>query len=441
MPPLKQFLSESHSVIRSSSMLFFMRAAGALIAFVTQIVIARFFGAEELGQFLLMLALANIIANIIPLGYQVMGSYFISAYRFRAERSQLQAFLHRAYKRVLFCGIASLLAGCLLIFIGNFFLSTKVLALVTFALILAPAMAIIFMNGSVLIGIKEPVIGSLPDMLFRPLTFLTVVVILAIFGQSHILGSSFWIAVVIIWLIAIGHFVLVDHNLPAFPKSLPKPDPNEIQKWRRFALPWLLIALVTEFILDLDILLLGSLLSADELAVFGVCLRLFAIFGFAVNAIYIIVLPEMFSAGIKNNETGFQQQLALANTLASMAACFCLLSAIFLGDPILNIFGEEFLIGRPVLIILMIAMIIRTVFGPAHIVLSLHDYPYAALPILLFGLSILLAGNFILVPVYGLLGAATALLLSYACWSIALWHLTRVKTGQDISLFATLIRG
>ena len=83
---------------------------------------------------------------------------------------------------------------------------------------------------------------------------------------------------------------------------------------------------------------------------------------------------------------------------------------------------------------------VRSVFGPAALVLSVHDRPYASLPAIGLGIVTLIFGNLTLVPHFGLMGAALAALLSITVWSGAMW-LTVLKGAKvDVSILARLKR-
>ena len=71
--------------------------------------------------------------------------------------------------------------------------------------------------------------------------------------------------------------------------------------------------------------------------------------------------------------------------------------------------------------VLCLALCVRSLFGPAALVLSIHDRPYATLPAIGLGLGILVGANLLLAPAHGLMGAAVAALAAQTFWSAAMW--------------------
>ena len=205
-------------------------------------------------------------------------------------------------------------------------------------------------------------------------------------------------------------------------------------------MPWMLIALATDFFFDIDLLLLAGYLSREELAIFGVCTRVFSLVSFGVAAVYAVTLPDMFESEAMSDREGFHRKIGDANIVATGLAVVLFLLMTIGGPFALMLFGPAFLIGAAPLAVLCLALVVRSALGPASLVLSIHDRPYASLPAIGLGLATLVLGNLVLVPMFGLMGAAGAALLSISVWSGALWFTAYKLAGVDVSIFARLRR-
>ena len=80
------------------------------------------------------------------------------------------------------------------------------------------------------------------------------------------------------------------------------------------------------------------------------------------------------------------------------------------------------------------------VWSPDGGTLLLEGQPYASLPAVGASLAMLVVSNFVLVPSFGLTGAALAALLGMATWSGVLWFTALKVAGVDVSLRARLAR-
>lgn len=427
MTPIRQRL------LSQSSIIFAGRLFGAGLVFLAQAAIARLWGAEILGEYLLVIAAVNILAVMMPLGFETIGTYFAAEYRAKGEGRLLRGFLLRAYGHVA--------ATSLLLFAGGYqfahLLGEAGMVLMIHWLptcLMASAFALVLVNGALMVGLKRPYAGFFAESLFRPMVVIGAV---PIAGMALTPATAFdeliWIIALGFAAIAIVHTLYVVATVRQIPTEVPA-RPREAARWWRFALPWVVIALATDFFFDLDLLLLSGLLSREELAIFGVCTRIFGLISFGVVAVYAVNLPDMFESEAVSDRSGFHRKVGDANFVASILA-IVLFCGVAVGAPLaLMLFGPEFAAGALPLTVLSVAMLIRALLGPAALVLSIHDRPYATLPAIALGMATLVAANLLLVPRFGLMGAAVAAVVAQTVWSAALWFTALRLAKVDVSI-------
>jgi O-antigen/teichoic acid export membrane protein len=215
---------------------------------------------------------------------------------------------------------------------------------------------------------------------------------------------------------------------------------GESRRWWRFALPWVLVSLATDFFFDIDLLLLSGHLSTADLAIFGVCTRMFSLISFGVAAVYAVTLPDIFESEANADRAGFNRKLGDANVVAVLISLAMLVIMTLAAPLALTLFGPAFLAGAAPMSVLCLALVVRSVFGPATVVLSMRDRPYASLPSIALGMATLVIANLVLVPPFGLMGAAFSALLSISIWNVALWLTALHAAGIDVSIFARIRR-
>ncbi|MHB1111155.1 MAG: lipopolysaccharide biosynthesis protein [Devosia sp.] len=426
-----------HRLLSQSTIIFGGRLFGAGLIFLAQAAIARFWGASILGEYLLVIAAVNIIAVVMPLGFETIGTYFAAEYRAKGEGRLLRGFLLRAYGHVV--------ATALLLFFGGYQFAyllgeagRVLMAHWLATCVMAFAFALVLVNGALMVGLKRPYAGFFAESLFRPMLVIGAVPIAAMAATpAAAFDGLIWIIAVGFLVIAIVHSIYVIVAVRQIPTQLPA-RPCEARRWWRFALPWVIIALATDFFFDLDLLLLSGLLSREELAIFGICTRIFGLISFGVVAVYAVNLPDMFESEAVSDRGGFHRKVGDANLVASILA-IVLFCGVAVGAPLaLMLFGPDFAVGALPLTILSLAVLIRALLGPAALVLSIHDRPYATLPAIALGMGTLVIANLVLVPRFGLMGAACAAVLAQTIWSAALWF-TALKTAKvDVSIVPRL---
>lgn len=423
-----------------STVIFGARLGGAGLVFLVQAMMARFWGAELLGQYLVIMAVVNLVGVVMPMGFQTIGTYFAAEYRAKGERRQLLQFVRRAYGHVAVAAAVLLVLGYPALGLLGEGAAPIALHFVPVWL-LAVSAALVFVNGGLLIGLKRPFAGFFADAIFRPLILIAGFLIGAVLTAPPLAFSiMMWSAALVYFAVVLVQFYLVIVALRDVP-DLVAPRAHEPSRWWRFALPWVLIALAGDFFFDIDLLLLSSHLSHEELAVFGVCTRIFSLMAFGVSAVYAVTLPDMFESEAKADRSGFIRKVGDANLVATVLSLL-LLVIIGIGGPFaLMVFGPKFSGGAVPLMILGGALLVRSAMGPASLVLSIHDRPYASLPAVGLGMLALVAGNYLLVPPFGLTGAALAALIAISFWSIMLWWVALTTAKVDVSILQKFKRG
>lgn len=420
-------------LLSQSSVIFGARLFGAGLIFLTQAFIARLWGADLLGEFLIVVASVNLISVAMPLGFHTVGTYFAAEYRARGDKGQLSAFLLRAYMHVVGTFLGVLVVGPWLLDMlgqGN---GTVARHFVPVAL-LALGTAIVYVNSALLIGLKRPFAGFFADTLLRPMIVLAAfLLVMAAGAPAEGFATMLWIVGSGYVAVSLIQFVFVISSLRNVEELTPMQKVDSA-RWWRFALPWVLISISTDFFFDIDLLLLSHSLSHEDLAIFGVCTRIFSLASFGVAAVYAVTLPDMFESEAQADRAGFHRKVGEANMVASVIALALFIILLIAAPFALMLFGPAFVAGATPLAILCLGLVVRSVFGPASLVLSIHDRPWASLPAIGIGMGCLALGNWLLVPPLGLLGAALSALIATTVWSFGLWLIALHTAKVDVSI-------
>lgn len=416
-----------------STIIFGTRLGGAGLIFLVQALIARIWGAELLGEYLVIIATVNLIAVVMPLGFHTVGTYFAAEYRARGDRGQFVVFLTRSYGHVVAILALVLLAGPTVLNLlgqGDSVVAAHLVPVVLFSF----ATALVYVNGAVLIGIKRPFAGFFADTMFRPMIVMAAFLATMSFSvPAEGLSTMLWAVAFGYVAVALGQFGFVVMSIDRIDDTVPA-RPLEYRRWWRFALPWLLVSLATDFFFDIDLLLLSNMLSREELAVFGVCTRLFSLISFGVAAVYAVTLPDVFESQANADRAAFQRKIGDANFVASAISVVLFAGMVLVGPFLLMLFGPSFAAGAAPLAVLSLALVVRSVMGPASVVLSIHDRPYASLPFVGLGIGSLMIGNWLLVPQFGLMGAALSALIAITLWSVGQWWIALRTAHMDVSI-------
>ena len=181
----------------------------------------------------------------------------------------------------------------------------------------------------------------------------------------------------------------------------------------------------------MDVVLLGFLLNPAAVAVYFVATRLANVFLTAASG--------MYSFGSKRIPDHYyhkqdEELAATLKTLAGMVGLIVfagLLCVVILGHWALGIFGAEYVDYYDVLIILCIGTASITAAGAAPVILMMTGYEKNYLKSLSISVATRLSGFVLLVPMFGIYGAALAATFSQVLMALMLARNAKRLTGLD----------
>lgn len=412
------------------------RIIGAALAFTTQVFVARWFGAESLGLLALAFALANVLACLAPLGFHSVAIFFIAEYNARKRPDLAHGFMRTSQLQttVVATVISVIFLVSLWLFGAQLVAPEKRIPLAC-GVVIAPTLAAIYLNSGIAFGYQRYGLGSLIDSLLRPGLLLVGFGLLIIFLPNASIIHLLIFSCALLWCLAITQSLLIK-RARLIPENV-KPT-YETSRWRKATLPWLVIALLSEFFNDIDLLLVSSLSSTADIAILNACFRLRVLFGFGLRTVYNLILPDVYESHTMDDFQSVQKKFRRANIIALSFVLIALVGVVVFGELFLGLFGEVFKNGHFALIILVASLSVRAAFGPTTIALTMRGIQFHAVWVLFIGLTLLVALNVFLVPKFGVDGAAIAAAAYHVFVSIGLWLIVWVKTGNNVSIFSFL---
>ena len=429
-PSLSQLLTRSGGLMAA-------RVAGGAIALLTNILIARYYGAEALGIFALVMAAVSLVAIVLPLGFQAVSILFVSRYLEQGRRDLVAGFADRGYRNIArLTGVAALgvVVGAIAAPAGGWH---EQVICAGFVAAMAPAVALINLNCNILNGHRRQFAGLLPDLLIKPALMTAAVGLTIVLFDGASIPLMLGAICLALWAAALCHVPAMRPVLAGVRKA---PAP-EAKRWREAAWPWMAISALSDYFIELHLLLAGMLAAPAQIAVLHVCFRLRMLAAFGLRALYALILPDIFASYERKDKAEFRSNIARANALALVYAVTVCLAIVPLGNWVLSLFGEAFENGRAILLIVCSAMISRAVFGPAPAIMAMKGQHGSVIWILSLGTAISLALGLALFPALGVEAIAIAYTVSYSLIAVAQWWWVKRKTGIDCSIFAGLGRG
>lgn len=418
------------------------RVIGAVCIFFTTLLITRSFGSETLAQYSIYLALASLLSVLLPFGFPAIAAMMVAEYKAREQTALLLGFVKYGQRIILVSSAIVFLAALLLLPFAPNSADYNLTVLVGFAVPSALAMAFLYFNGGVLIGLEHQFSGHLPDILIRPvLLFLTIAVTVLLWQDIAswqllmIASCVISVAAIVQWR-ALQAFAPTNHSQPINAVTDPTPLADEKRKWWKMTPSWTLITLLWDYFLEIHILMASLLFASFEVALLHICFRIRQLAGFGMRALYSLLLPKIFSGNALDKHEDTKALITLASRLTLIYAVAAWLGAAILGTWLLGVFGPEYQQGQTILLIVMGTLPVRALFGPAPAVLGMKRNEGLVAQILLVSLAISLVLTLVGFQFGGLEMLAWGYLAATTFTAISMWVAAKKKTGINCAVWA-----
>jgi O-antigen/teichoic acid export membrane protein len=178
-----------------------------------------------------------------------------------------------------------------------------------------------------------------------------------------------------------------------------------------FSMPLFFITIVDYGWSEAQILILGSLVSSDQIGIYNVALRLtlvLTIFQTAFGTVFAPIIAELHQA---SNMSELSRLLKVITRWSASITIPVFLVMFCFAEDLLRIFGEEFVAGKLVLQVLALGLFFNVAVGPIGWFIVLTGRSYLSLINSCFALLVNIWVTIFLTAKFGIIGAAIAILL------------------------------
>ena len=383
-----------------------VNVAGAGLAFVSHVLFARWLGVASYGTYVFALSWLSILFILIQAGMNLSMVRFIAEYRAQGNRAAMTAVVGFSNRVILILGACIAVIGWAVIVWTLPQSAEEMRGTLYGALALTVVMALIQQRTAVLQGLERVVQSTLVFEIARPLALLAAVFTLA---QIATLDAALVMAVNL--GVSLGVLIVLMAYARSSILAEPATDDRTAPSWRdwlKVSLPYVAVTGLTILLTQMDILMIGHILGTEQAGLYAPAAKvaLLAIFPvIAVRARFGPMAAKLFAEG-KTAELQSRMNVA---TLLSVAACAAMLAVILPGRSlILGLFGPDFLPGGEVVVILTLAYLAYSLMGAVEMFFLVGPFERmnALVSALTLGINLIL--NLILIPRFGIEGAAVA---------------------------------
>jgi O-antigen/teichoic acid export membrane protein len=425
-------------------------AASGVLGFVLAVLIARGLGASGSGVLFATVAFINIVAAVAQLGAPSGVVRQVSRFRAIGRAGDIPATLKSAILPVAAIGLA-IGAGMYAAApqLGRFIAGDKGTEAADYVRVAAVFLTV---SGcmSVVTGAFQGFGEMLPVVVLQALLLPTVRTVLcggAVLGglEATEIGVAWYLPVLIVLLTAIPWLRRWMARVAREPAEARRSSSEVASEFWRFTMFQGVATVVQVVLLRLDVLLVSSLRSPEEAGIYAAASR-YLTFGVMISTAVVFVIGPQLSGMIAQQAFGRARVVYQAATIWLSAISFPVYLALAAFAPLMmRLFGESFTSGATALTILSLAMLVNMGTGAVRAALFMGGKSSWILLDNAIALALNVGLNLVLIPEFGMSGAAIAWAVSILVGNLVplfqvwrLWGLQPLGPGYGAATVAAV---
>jgi O-antigen/teichoic acid export membrane protein len=408
---------------------FGVRCGSAALIYLSQIVLARWMGSNEYGIYVFVWTCVLWLGGLADLGLSITSIRLIPHYRETGDFAHLRGLIRGSRLAAIAVGvaIAALAIAVLWLFKP---LEEHYMLPAYIALFCLPLYALTQVQDGLGKGFAWMGVSLVPPYILRPTLLLLAMVSAHLAGLPMEATTAAGAAIVATWAAGLIQTLILNQRLPDVVPSGERA--YAFKAWILAALPLLVMTGSDLTLQSADVLIVSRYMTPTDVAIYFAAAKTMALIMFVHYAVGSAAANRFAALGARGDKEAlrtFARDAVHWTFWPSLAAAVLLLA---LGLPLLWLFGPQFVQGYPVMLILVVGFLFRSSMGPAEFLLNMLGEHKICAVVLATTAVLNIALNLVLVPMFGLIGAATATSVSLV--AAALMHYAVVWRRLDIDI-------
>ncbi|MCF6297790.1 MAG: flippase [Flavobacteriaceae bacterium] len=409
-------------VLLGGALTFVFKIIGLILAYLVLIIITKKFGSEAFGRYSIVITVAQIIVIIFTFGFPSVLIKLLNDKNHFDEKLKSD-FLIKII-RVTF--ISSLFVSISLYFISDIIsinvfndnlLSQyfKLLSLFIVPLMLHEVLLNYFR------GLNDFKKYNIFLFVLPPLFFIIIFYLLNL-NQYHEITTikSYGFGISLVFVI---EFIL--YKQLKF-SNLKKCDAKKIFK---LSFPMMISGAILFLLNWTDVFMLGAMVTSKEVGIYNLAFKIASVGLLIIIVINVVIGSKISELYNKNDLAALKNTINKSTQLITVLTVPLIFLIIYFSEEILGFFGDDFIEGKITLILLSLGVLINAISGNVDQVLNMTNNQSVMKNITIFTLFVNVILNLILIPIYGMNGAAFASLISNIFLNLVSIYFIKKKLG------------
>ena len=415
-------------LFKKGGLSFVIRIGGQVMGFLLTLIIAHYFGAKGLGDYVLSIVVLRVFTLFSKFGMDTFSIRFIASFAKQGKWKSIQLFRNKIIRLL---SISSLLFSLFMYYfsedIANL-VHAKVEHVRLNAFFVLP-MSFFMLHYQSLRGLKRIAEFSFfYRMAQATFSIISIFIITQFFLDGNVPVYAYLSSLAIVSLLA---FIVFFNS---YNKIKQISDDEQIEELKyseilKVSIP-LMFAQSVQFIMAwTDKLMLGNMMGSEEVGIYFTAFKLSMFASIALMAINSIASPKFAEMFAKNDMAGLKKVAHQSSKMIFLATLPLVLLFFAFPEFLLGLFGEEFKVGVKAFVFLSFGKLISSFSGSVGNILQMTGKQVIFMNVLFVGAIVNVILNFFLIPKFGINGAALASMISLSMWNLIMVYFVKRELG------------
>ncbi len=396
-------------IAKNASIIFIGVLLAKPINFLLKIIMTRFLGPEKFGIYTLSFAIFSIITMITLIGLPVAIPRLVAYYAGKKQLHKVKTLIRNSIFIVLCLSIflsilVFLLADQIALLFGNTLL-TPLIQLFAFAI---PFYTIYTITQKAIEGLKKVRYSTIAELVLNIIR--AVAISAALFLGYKLFGVVIAYIITTILALLLSFYFLNTKVLNIIQTT---PTKNLYKNILKFTLPLSVMNFSNSVLSWVDTLIIGYFLIEAQIGIYNVAITLAGLVVIFLSATQAALTPLLTEEYAKNKTKQLKETYKLMSFWLFLIISPLILLMYALPNELLSLFGQPFTAGITSFLILIFGFLLTATFGQAGPILLSIGKPKVLMFNALTTIIVDVILNILLIPKYGIAGAALATTLAF----------------------------
>jgi O-antigen/teichoic acid export membrane protein len=430
--------AEKETFVAGIKSSFVINAASMAILYLSQFLLARMMKVEQYGVYVYSLSWLTILLLLGNLGLDAAALRYIPQYVSRGEWGYCRGIIKRSFQIVFPVSLMLLLGGWSVILINRSHLTEEnLIGALLIGMAALPLWTAIRLTQGILQAFKRPGLSQFLDGMLSPLLLLSMLglaITLNISISAQIVMAVFAVSCAVVLVVGVAW--LRRYVMPAQVKTAD--GEYKTREWLTFSIPMLMIAGTYVIMNNTDVIMIGMMKDTAQAGIYSAATRLAALVSVSLVFVNMVLTPYISEYFYNDRREDLQHFISLSARIVALFAVPMFFILMIYGKHLLGLFGGEFKNGYHSLMILICGQLVNVLSGSVGYIMIMTGRQKQAAYVLAATAALNIILNLILIPPFGIEGAAVATAVALIAWNVVLVVYIRNRINLNSTIFSAM---